>query len=62
VSFKGVTADTKKLKALQEWWTPRDKHVLRSFLGLYTYYRWFIFVLANITKPLTRLKKEKQAF
>lgn len=58
VSFEGLTAYPKKLKALQEWWTPRDKHVQRSFLGLCTYYKRFIFVLANIAKPLTRLKGE----
>jgi hypothetical protein len=62
MSLEGVTTDPKKLKALQEWWTPRDKHVLRIFLGICTYYKRFIFVLANIAKPLTRLTKEKQAF
>jgi hypothetical protein len=49
------------LKAIQKWPTMRNKHELRSFLGLCTYYRQFISGFADIAKPLTRLTEEKQA-
>jgi hypothetical protein len=53
--------DPEKLKTLQEWPTLRNKHEIRSFLGLCTYYRRFVFSFAIITKPLTRLMEEMQA-
>jgi hypothetical protein len=62
VSSEGVTTDPEKLKAMKEWPTLRDKHKLRSFLGLFTYYRQFISVFTDIAKPLTRLTKKKEAF
>jgi hypothetical protein len=39
VSPKGISTDLEKLKAMQEWPTPRTKHEIRSFHGLCTYYR-----------------------
>jgi len=39
-----------------------DKHQLRSFLGLCTYYRWFISRFVDIAKLLTRLTEEKWTF
>jgi hypothetical protein len=62
VSPEGVTTNPEKLKAIQEWLTLRNKHDIKSFLGLCTYYRWFISSFADIAKPLTRLTEEKQAF
>jgi hypothetical protein len=51
-----------KLKAIQEWKTPRDKHELQGFLCLHTYYRQFIASFADIKKLLTEFTDEKQAF
>jgi hypothetical protein len=62
VSPEGITANRKKLKTIPEWWTEKNKHEIRSFLGLCTYYRQFISDFANISKPLTKLMEEKQAF
>jgi hypothetical protein len=62
VSPEGITTDPEKLKAVREWPTPRNKHEIRSFLGLCTYYRRFISGFANITKPLTKLMEQKQSF
>jgi hypothetical protein len=62
VSPSGVTTDPENLEAVKSWPRPRDKHQLRSFLGLCTYYRRFIFVFADIAKPLTKVTEEKRAF
>jgi hypothetical protein len=35
--MQGVTTDQKKLMAVSQCPLPKDKHELRSFLGLYTY-------------------------
>ena len=62
VSPSGVTTDPEKLEAVKSWPRPNDKHQLRSFLGLCTYYRRFISGFADIAKPLTRLTEEKRIF
>jgi hypothetical protein len=62
VSPEGISTYPEKFKAVGEWPTPKDKHEIRSFLGLCMYYRRFISAFANIAKPLTRLTEEKQAF
>jgi hypothetical protein len=58
MSPEGVTAGPETLEALPEWPTLRDKHELRSFLGLCTCYKWFIASFADIAKPLTKLRGE----
>jgi hypothetical protein len=62
VSPEGITTDPEKLKAVREWPTPKNKHEIRSFLGLCMYYRRFISGFANIAKPLTKLTEQKQPF
>jgi hypothetical protein len=62
VSPEGVTTDPEKLEAIKKWPSPTDKHQLRSFLGLFTYYRRFIHGFADIAKSLTRLTEEKRTF
>jgi hypothetical protein len=39
ISPGGLTTDPEKLKAVKEWPTPKNKHDIRSFLGLCTYYK-----------------------
>jgi hypothetical protein len=38
VSPRMITIDPEKLKAVQEWPIPKNKHDIRSFLSLCTYY------------------------
>jgi hypothetical protein len=62
VSPQGVTMDPEKLEAVRCWPQPKDKHQLRSFLGLCTYYRRFIAGFAEISKSLTQLTEERRPF
>ena len=62
VSPSGVTTDPEKLEAVKSWPRPNDKHQLRSFLVLCTYYKRFISGFADIAKLLTRLTEEKRIF
>jgi hypothetical protein len=62
VSPEGITTDPEKLKAVRKWLTQKNKHEIRSFLGICTYFRRFISSFTNIVKPLTKLTEEKQAF
>jgi hypothetical protein len=59
VSPEGITTDLEKLRAVREWPTSKNKQKIRSFLGLYAYYRRFIFSFTDITKPLTKFTEEK---
>lgn len=59
VSPYGVTTDSIKLEAVKSWPRSTDKHQLRSFLGLCSYYRMFTDSSAGIAKHLTGLTEEK---
>jgi hypothetical protein len=59
VSPERITTDPEKLKAMQEWPNPKNRHEIRSCLGLCTYYRRFIPSFPNIAKPLTKLTEQK---
>lgn len=62
VSDEGISVDPEKTRAISEWPVPLNKHEIRSFLGLCTYYRRYVKGFANIAKPLTRLTEEKRIF
>lgn len=47
--------DPEKLKAVQKWPPPKDRHELRSFLGVCIYYETFTAGYVDTAKPLTQL-------
>ncbi|UYV61771.1 K02A2.6-like [Cordylochernes scorpioides] len=58
----GIQTSESKILAIRDWPKPKDKHELRSFLGLCTYYRRFVEGYADIAAPLHRLTEAKSTF
>ena len=54
ITETGIRMDPHKVKAIQEWPTPKTKRKLQQFLGFINFYRRF-FGFAKIAKPLTKL-------
>jgi hypothetical protein len=55
VSDKGVVANFRKIKVVVEWPIFTDKIEMKSFLGLASYYRWFVKNFAQMALPLIDL-------
>lgn len=62
VSEGGVALDEWKIETIKNWPVPKDKHEIRSYVGLCIYYRWFIPEFAKIAKPLRKLTKDGRSF
>ncbi|VEN42942.1 unnamed protein product [Callosobruchus maculatus] len=62
VSQEGIAVDPQKIEAVKGWPVPKNKHDVRSFLGLCTYYRRYVAGFATIAKPLTGLTEEGRRF
>ena len=62
VSSEGIRTDPKKTESIKNWPTPKCTRDVRSFLGLCSYYRRFIFQFAETAKPLHRLSEKNQKF
>ena len=62
VSANGIKTTDTKIRAVRDWPRPRDKHEVRSFSGLCTYYRRLVNGFADIAAPLYRLTGLKSQF
>ena len=58
VSSEGIKVDEEKVKAIQEWPTPKNMSDVRSFHGLVTFYRRFIKIFNSIVAPITKCLKK----
>ena len=54
--------DPSKIVAIKDWCTPTTPTEIRSFLGLFGYYRRFIANFSKIAVPLTALTQKNKPF
>ena len=62
VSSDGIKTDPKKTEAVKNWPTPTCVKEVRSFLGICSYYRRFIYRFSDVAKPLHSLTEKGQKF
>jgi len=62
VSADGIRTDPNKIKAIEEWPTPKNAAELRSFLGLAGFYQKFVKNFSRISQPLTSLLQKDWPF
>ena len=58
VSSKGVQVDEEKVRAIQEWPTPKSVTEVRSFHGLASFYRRFVKDFSTLAAPLNEVLKK----
>jgi len=62
VSAQGVHVDDEKIRAIQEWPTPKSIGEVRSFHGLASFYRRFVPQFSSVAAPLTEVIKKNVEF
>ena len=61
MSEDGVPGDPDKIARIRDWPTPTNQVELRSFLGLASYYRKFVYNFAKVANPLHALTGKSDA-
>ena len=61
-SGSGISPNPKKIKPFQDWPPTADVKAMRQFLGLASYYRWYIPCFAEIAYPLHKLTQKGVPF
>ena len=61
-SEKGMEPDPQKISAVHDWPAPVDVSSLRSFLGLASYYRRYIYQFSEVAAPLHQLTNKATPF
>lgn len=62
VNAEGISPDPIKTEAIHSWSIPTTVKDVRSFLGIYSYYRKLIKDFAKIARPLHRLTEKSMIF
>ena len=62
INRNGLSMMEEKVKAIQQWPTPKSVKQVRSFLGLAGFYRQFIKMFSATTSPLTALLQKESPF
>jgi hypothetical protein len=62
VTKEGVKPDPKKIRAVEDFPTPRTVRDVRAFIGLAGFYRRHVQNFAEIAKPLTKLTRKDNPF
>ena len=55
LSADGISANPEKVDKVRDWLVPKNSKELHSFLGLASYYHWFIPNFAHMAKCLHQL-------
>jgi len=62
VSKEGIVVDSKNIRVIMEWETPKNMDEVKLFMGLVGYYRWSIKNFSHISYPITSLQGKGKKF